>query len=1808
VIYQWKWTGRISGDSVFQKYIDPRFGPGDPYWTEADPYANWPGDSPDTESGTIYGYIRSDGTWGEKPNSGSVDGYVAEYPAVSAERTVEIQTAPTVTSITRQSPTGQTTNEDEITFRVSFSRDVNNVGTDDVAVARQSGDVETTVESVTAESASEYDVTVALGAGEGELRLDMDDADGDIADDAGNTLLSTSVTGDETYVISDTVDPGFQSSDTASINEDATGPVLTVDAIDDAGDGDDVANQYISYSLSSASGSDADAFSIDSDTGELSLDSPKDFESPTDADAGNDYELMVTATDDGGNTNEQMVSVSITDVNEPPTQPVDADGASNRISESATSGDDVGIDANTDDPEDDTITWSLTDDANGRFQIDSSGVVTVADGTALNYEDETSHMVTVRADDGEYTATKSFTVTVTDADETPIFTSSGAVSIREDATNGEQINDVDANVGGSPDEGVSYAISSGNRGEAFSIDSETGKIAVADNSQFDYEDETIDSFTLTVAANEGERSETQSVSITVQDADEAPTFTSDGSGSATEDATSGTQVHDVDAHVGGDTDEAVTYAITAGNDGEAFNIDSSTGEIEVVDSTQFDHEGTGEVDLTVEASEDSESTIRTVTVTITDVTETPVFAAGPADSNTVAEDATGGAPVHDVDAHVGGPPDEGVRYEITSSNRPGAFNIDSTTGEIEVEDSSQLDHEDETMNSATLTVVASEDEERVSQAVTITVTDANEIPTITSESSGSVSESASGGTVVHDVDADVGGSADEGVSYSITNGNTGAAYTIDSSGQITVANPDAVDRERTASYTLTVEASEGDQRQTQNVSIAVRDVEERPSFTSDAAVTLAEDATDNEPVHDVDARVGGPQDVGVNYTIASGNEMGAFRIDRSSGQITVADSSQFDYEGTNSFTLTVRASEGKLNQTQPIAITITDVDEAPTFTSDGAGSIAEDATSGEQAHDVNTTVGGHPDEQVTYTITAGNDAGAFEIDTGNGQIDVVDPTQFDHEGTSEFTLTVEASEGNGVTTRDITITVTDVNETPTFVNSGPASIVENATVDTLVHNVDAHVGGPADAGVNYHLTGGNADNAYEIDTDGHIVVADPSMIDYERSASRTVTVKAYEGKENTTQNITIDVTDVDEVPAFTSHTSTNVSENATSGEQIHDVDANVGGNPDEQVTYAFVAGNESGAFRIDSSTGKITIANGSQLDHENTSETIRIVEASEGNESATQNITITVTDVNETPSFVNSGPASIAENATVGISVHNVDAHVGGPADAGVSYRLSGGNADDAYAIDGDGQVTVATPDAIDHERSANRTLTVTASEGNHSATQEVSITVTDINETPTFSNSGPASVAEDATRGTQVHNVDASVGGSADDGVNYSIEGGNDDKAYAINESGVLTVRNPDAIDYEKSTNRTLAVTAREGKKSQTQEITVYVTDVEELSGTSGGGQSGTNPAYSEEQTGPTVSVTSLPTANSTTEGAAGRTTGGWVEAKSINISDVPNGERVRITLSSTNENETTDGGDTDISQSEVRNVLSDGLTIEFAEQGDFALTVRTRDIDLPGESVNGDLNPLSTAALDQNSRRFVRATGARPVGYIEVTPEFESEHVVEQATHRFRVRKSYLEALGVGADEVGLYREVDGEWQELPTRLVGEVPSFYEFEADTPGFSVFAIGTTAPVFEPGDASVESFNKTTGEVETSITIRNIGSTPGELTVPLTAGQAVLQQEAVSLEPGETANVTVQGVINSSGPTRVSLLGQNLGTVRLITDDEATETPTQSDSDRVTETVHMTETGDSPSVRFGVIGLVSGLFLSVVVFYYVVRD
>ena len=66
----------------------------------------------------------------------------------------------------------------------------------------------------------------------------------------------------------------------------------------------------------------------------------------------------------------------------------------------------------------DTATYSLTDDAGGRFAIDASGNVTVADSSLLDFENATSHTITVRVTDtAGATYDENFIVNLTDVDE-----------------------------------------------------------------------------------------------------------------------------------------------------------------------------------------------------------------------------------------------------------------------------------------------------------------------------------------------------------------------------------------------------------------------------------------------------------------------------------------------------------------------------------------------------------------------------------------------------------------------------------------------------------------------------------------------------------------------------------------------------------------------------------------------------------------------------------------------------------------------------------------------------------------------------------------------------------------------------------------------------------------------------------------------------------------------------------------------------------------------------------------------------------------------------------------------------------------------------------------------------------------------------------------------------------------------------------------------------------------------------------------------------------------------------------------------
>jgi VCBS repeat-containing protein len=109
------------------------------------------------------------------------------------------------------------------------------------------------------------------------------------------------------------------------------------------------------------------------------------------------------------------------------TTPVDTNTADNIVAENAAANTTVGITAEAHDIVHFPITYSLTaDSSGGGFQINATtGVVTVANPNQINYEASASHSynITVRATDGIFATTQTFTINVSNVNEAPTGTS-----------------------------------------------------------------------------------------------------------------------------------------------------------------------------------------------------------------------------------------------------------------------------------------------------------------------------------------------------------------------------------------------------------------------------------------------------------------------------------------------------------------------------------------------------------------------------------------------------------------------------------------------------------------------------------------------------------------------------------------------------------------------------------------------------------------------------------------------------------------------------------------------------------------------------------------------------------------------------------------------------------------------------------------------------------------------------------------------------------------------------------------------------------------------------------------------------------------------------------------------------------------------------------------------------------------------------------------------------------------------------------------------------------------------------------------
>ena len=404
----------------------------------------------------------------------------------------------------------------------------------------------------------------------------------------------------------------------------------------------DAANTF-TYSLVSGTGStDNASFTITSNA--LSINASPDFETRS------SYSIRVRSTDQGGLFFEKAFTIAITDVNEAPTNIA---LSASSIAENVAAHSTVGSFSTTDSDAANTFTYTLV---TGTGSADNASFTIMGNDLSINaspdFEAKSSYSIRVRStDQGGLFFEKAFTVTITDVNEAPTITSSATVSVSENTTAVTTVTATDVDAG----QTKAFTITGGLDAAKFSITSAGALSFVAPPNYEIPGNVTGDNvYEVTVTVTDDgtpNLSASQTLLVTVTDANDAPIITSDG-GLATaaisiaENTTAVTTVQATDADVPAQT---LSYSIS-GDDAAKFHIDSSSGVLTFITAPNFeaptdlDHNNVYQVTVTVtDSGSGSLTDSQALFVTVTDANDAPTAIS--LSSTTVSEYAGVGAVV-----------------------------------------------------------------------------------------------------------------------------------------------------------------------------------------------------------------------------------------------------------------------------------------------------------------------------------------------------------------------------------------------------------------------------------------------------------------------------------------------------------------------------------------------------------------------------------------------------------------------------------------------------------------------------------------------------------------------------------------------------------------------------------------------------------------------------------------------------------------------------------------------------------------------------------------------------------------------------------------------------------------------------------------------------------------------------------------------------------------------------------------------------------------------------------------------------------
>ncbi|MEY4178424.1 MAG: hypothetical protein RLY70_1998 [Planctomycetota bacterium] len=947
------------------------------------------------------------------------------------------------------------------------------------------------------------------------------------------------------------------------------------------------------------------------------------------------YSVRVRTTDDGGLAFDKTFTITATNANEPP---MSVSLLNNSVAENAGANAGVGTLSSTDPDAGDTFTYTLvagTGSAdNASFNIFASQLRAAAD---LDFENKSIYSIRVRvADANGLSREEAFTISATNVNESPTNVALSQATIMEQAGVNAVVGDLSTI---DPDAGDTFT---------YSLVAGTGS---TDNSSFNISGGQLRanaSFSLATQSGYSVRVRTtdqggltfeKAFAITVTLANLAPTDI----------ALSGTTIAEnagADVAVGTlsttdpDVGNSFTYSLVSGTgdtDNSLFDIAGT--QFRATASLDFETKSSFSVRVRT-TDQGGLSFEKTFTITATNVNEPPTDIA--LSKTTIVENAGANAVVGslstmDPDA------DNTFTYSLvegTGSTDNAAFNI----SENQLRATSSLSV---VTKSSYLVRVRATDQDGLSfeKAFTITAMPANRAPTNLVLSSTTISENSAANTVVGDlssVDPDIANT----FNYSLVSGEgstDNAAFNIVRS---RLRANSAFNFESKGNYAIRLRTTDQDGLFFEKMfTVSVTNVNEAPTDVTLAPNSIAENAGANGVVGTLTAIDPDPANTFTffTFTLVAGigdTDNGSFNIQGNKLRAT----NSLDFETKSSYSVRVRAEDhGGLSFDKTLTISVTNVNDAPTNLVLSNNTIAENAGANALVGNFAAT---DPDagSQFTYKLVTGEgstDNRLFKL-AGN-QLRAANSLNF--EAKSGFTIRVAATDLGGLAfVKSFTITATNVNETPTNLTLSKLAVAENAGADAVVGQFATTDPDMADTFTYTLVAGtGSTDNAVFNILGNQLRAA--ASLDFETKSSYLVRVRTTDaGGLFVEKSFKIQVVNVNDAPTNILLSSTQIAENAGANAVVGTF---TGTDQDKSSTFTFtlVAGTgdtDNAAFNISRNQLRATQSLNFEIQN---SYSVRVRVTDQVGGQFEKAFTISVSNVNETPTAITLSNSTITENA-----------------------------------------------------------------------------------------------------------------------------------------------------------------------------------------------------------------------------------------------------------------------------------------------------------------------------------------------------------------------------------------------------------------------------------------------------------------------------------------------------------------------------------------------------------------------------------